>query len=122
MDSSEVHPGIKAESAENLAVLHLVLDHDRDAARFLLTARKVGCHRLPACLGSSLPYQCGQQPLLTVDHLSLHNIPTSSACVLQLHATEYAQRHPPCMLPHFYKTGQIHALLDFEDGGQPVIA
>lgn len=49
MDSSEVHPGIKAETAENLAVLHLVADHDRDAARFLLTARKVGCRE--SCTG-----------------------------------------------------------------------
>ena len=55
-DSSEVHPGIKAETAENLAVLHLVADHDRDAARFLLTARKVGCHR-PTLCATCLPWQ-----------------------------------------------------------------
>ena len=74
MDSSEVHPGIKAETAENLAVLHLVADHDREAARFLLTARKVGCHRPhslpPACLAQQTSFPAEGGPCSLSEHRS----------------------------------------------------
>ena len=124
MDSSEVHPGIKAETAENLAVLHLVADHERDAARFLLAARKVGCHRphsvLPACLGSRLPSQCGRRCLLTVDHLSALP-PWSAAC--KVGASVHTLLHAAAgnlltswVLPTSCKVGQVHAVLDFEEG------